>query len=61
MDESSQSTSVEIRNDEEQEAASTVVVPWTHPNHIFQRLLALFLMCLIGFGKNLYPVYNIMY
>jgi len=29
-------------------------VTWTHPSHIFQRLVALFLMCLIGFGKYLF-------
>lgn len=27
------------------------VVSWKHPSHICQRLLALFFMCLIGFGK----------
>lgn len=26
-------------------------ITWKHPSHIFQRLLALFFMCLIGFGK----------
>ncbi|XP_060859207.1 major facilitator superfamily domain-containing protein 1-like [Metopolophium dirhodum] len=26
-------------------------VTWTHPRHIFQRLITLFLMCLIGFGS----------
>jgi len=49
MDENRQSTSSEIINDEGQN--DNIAVSWTHPNHIFQRLLALFLMCLIGFGK----------
>lgn len=36
---------------------------WTHPRHIFQRLLALVLMCLIGFGKYFYNyfIYNAFY
>jgi len=29
-------------------------ITWKHPGHFFQRLLALFLMCLIGFGKLLF-------
>jgi len=51
MDEIRQSTSSEITNDHDENAS--IKVPWTHPSHIFQRLLALFLMCLIGFGKHL--------
>lgn len=51
MDEIRQSTSSEITNEQDEDAG--IQVPWTHPSHIFQRLLALFLMCLIGFGKNL--------
>lgn len=49
MDEVRQSTSSEITND--QDEVASIRVPWTHPSHIFQRLLALFLMCLIGFGS----------
>lgn len=50
-----QSGSSEIRNYSEDK------IKWTHPSHIFQRLLALFLMCLIGFGKyiNNYYINNI--
>lgn len=27
-------------------------ITWKHPSHIFQRLVALLLMCLIGFGNQ---------
>lgn len=46
MVESQPSTSSEIENNQDD-----YKVTWTHPSHIFQRLLALFFMCLIGFGK----------
>lgn len=42
-------TSSEIQNDH-----VSCDITWKHPSHIFQRLLALFFMCLIGFGKYLY-------
>lgn len=33
-------------------------ITWKHPSHIFQRLLALFFMCLIGFGKVIIKSYS---
>lgn len=55
MDDIEQSSSTdEVRNHQEVDCPVT----WKHPSHIFQRLLALFLMCLIGFGKYLYSIYS---
>lgn len=48
MDEPQPTTS-ELKDEREDDCKVT----WTHPSHIFQRLLALFFMCLIGFGKYL--------
>ncbi|XP_025191928.1 major facilitator superfamily domain-containing protein 1-like [Melanaphis sacchari] len=47
MEENQPSTSSAIKNNQENDCKVT----WTHPSHIFQRLIALFLMCLIGFGS----------
>jgi hypothetical protein len=52
MDENQPSSSTDIINNQEVDSEVT----WKHPSHLFQRLLALFLMCLIGFGKYFYGV-----
>lgn len=49
MEENNPSSSSIVRDNHEDDCKIT----WTHPSHIFQRLIALFLMCLIGFGKYL--------
>jgi len=50
MEESHPTSSSDITENHEDDCKVT----WTHPSHIFQRLIALFLMCLIGFGKKLF-------
>ncbi|KAL5237205.1 hypothetical protein ACI65C_004615 [Semiaphis heraclei] len=47
MEESHPTSSADITDNHERDCKVT----WTHPSHIFQRLIALFLMCLIGFGS----------
>jgi len=57
MEENHPTTSSDITHNHEDDCKVT----WTHPSHIFQRLIALFLMCLIGFGKYLFScIYSIM-
>lgn len=50
MEESHPTTSSDITDNHEDDCKVT----WIHPSHIFQRLIALLLMCLIGFGKYLF-------
>lgn len=51
MEESHPTTSSDITDNHEDDCKVT----WIHPSHIFQRLIALLLMCLIGFG-NIYLI-----
>lgn len=46
MAELTPSTSSALRNNQ-----GSNEITWKHPSHVFQRLLALIFMCLIGFGQ----------
>jgi len=54
MEENNPTSSSAITENHEDDCKIT----WTHPSHIFQRLIALFLMCLIGFGKYFLVVFK---
>lgn len=46
MDEPNPSTSSTVINNQDRNE-----ITWKHPSHVFQRLLALIFMCVIGFGQ----------